>query len=102
MLHYCQFYRAGEIGFQKRRLTRLNPFSCESPMMLQLPRDLGKVNYKNRDGEIIKIGPTQAKRNAFMLCTIHSALNAAMYDYKRRMCDDDNDNINYNYYDIEI
>ena len=96
VLHYCQFFRAGEIGFQKRRLTRLKPFSCESPMMLVLPNDLGKVTYKNRDGEIIKLGPIQAKRNAFMLCTIHSALNAAMVDYKTRMCDENYDSVNYN------
>ena len=96
VLHYCQFFRAGEFGFQKRRLTRLNPFSCESPMMLVLPKNLGTVNYKNRDGEIIKLSPRQAKRNAFMLCTIHNALNEAMLDYKTRMCDENNDSINYN------
>ena len=27
-----------------------------------------------------------AKRNAFMLCTIHKAVNDALIDFKRRMC----------------
>ncbi len=51
VLHYCQFYRAGEMGFQKRRIKK-ELFSCDQPMMLELPADLGKVNYKNRDGEV--------------------------------------------------
>ena len=51
VLHFCQFYRAGEIGFQKRRIKK-ELFSCDQPMMMELPRDLGKVNYKNRDGEV--------------------------------------------------
>ncbi len=28
----------------------------------------------------------QKKRNAFMLCVLHRALNAALEDFKRRMC----------------
>jgi len=83
--HYCQFFRAGELGFQKRRVGR-KMFTCEHPMLIDPPRDLGNVTYKNRDGEIIKIGKTYAKRNAFMLCTIHRAINAALVDYKQRMC----------------
>lgn len=51
VLHYCQFYRAGEIGFQKRRIKK-EIFSCDQPMMKELPTDLGKVNYKNRDGDV--------------------------------------------------
>lgn len=51
VLHFCQFYRAGEIGFQKRRIKK-QMFECDHPMMRELPRDLGKVDYKNRDGEV--------------------------------------------------
>lgn len=51
VLHFCQFYRAGEIGFQKRRIKK-QIFDCDQPMMMDLPRDLGKVDYKNRDGEV--------------------------------------------------
>jgi hypothetical protein len=52
LLHYCQFFRAGELGFQKRRIKK-SIFACDSPMMAEPPRDLGKVTYKNRDGEVM-------------------------------------------------
>ena len=50
-MHYCQFFRAGEVGFQKRRVSK-SLFECDKPMMLELPKDIGKVRYKNRDGEV--------------------------------------------------
>ena len=50
-LHYCQFFRAAEIGFQKRRV-RKGLFECAQPMMMKLPRNLGKTTYKNRDGDV--------------------------------------------------
>ena len=49
--HYCQFFRAGEIGFQKRRVFK-DIFSCDQSMLLDLPSTLGTVDYKNRDGEV--------------------------------------------------
>lgn len=50
-LHYCQFFRAAEIGFQKRRVRKV-AFDCDYPLMKELPRNLGKTTYKNRDGEV--------------------------------------------------
>ena len=32
------------------------------------------------------LGKTQARRNAFMLCTIHNAINAMVTHYKSVMC----------------
>lgn len=51
LLHYCQFFRAGELGFQKRRI-RKSIFDCDAPMMAEPPKDLGAVRYKNRDGTV--------------------------------------------------
>ena len=51
VLHFCQFFRAGELGFQKRRVS-ISLFNCQKPIMQDPPRDLGKVDYKNRDGEV--------------------------------------------------
>lgn len=31
----------------------------------------------------------QTKREAFALCVVHSALNSALLDYKKRMCPND-------------
>jgi hypothetical protein len=50
-LHHCQFYRIGELGFQKRRV-RGKQFECESPLFVEPPLDIGKLDYKNRDGEV--------------------------------------------------
>jgi hypothetical protein len=50
-LHYCQFFRAGEFGFQKR-MFRKTMLTCDHPIMLEPPIDLGKVDYKNKDGEV--------------------------------------------------
>lgn len=52
VLHFCQFFRVGEFGFQKRRIKK-NLFDCDQPLMAALPRDLGAVDYKNRDGEVL-------------------------------------------------
>jgi len=36
------------------------------------------------------------KRNAFALCVLHHGINAALVDYKQRMCtNDSNRTINY-------
>ena len=61
-LHYCQFFRAAEIGFHKRRVYK-DIFSCERPMLMDLPRNLSLVDYKNRDGEVSK--HTFVYRNLF-------------------------------------
>jgi hypothetical protein len=51
VLHYCQFFRVGELGFQKRRI-RKEIFACDKPMMVDPPVTLGTLDYKNRDGEV--------------------------------------------------
>jgi hypothetical protein len=50
-VHYCQFYRAKEIGFQKRRVYN-NIFSCEREMLLDLPEELSSSDYLIRDGKV--------------------------------------------------
>lgn len=55
-VHYCQFFRSAEFGFHKRRVYG-DIFSCHRPLLLDMPADgrLAKVNYKNRDGEVLKL-----------------------------------------------
>lgn len=50
LLHMCQFFRAGELGFHKKRI-KPDLFNCDSQMLVEPSSDLGRVNYKNRDGE---------------------------------------------------
>ena len=56
LLHYCQFFRIGEIGFHKRRI-KPEIFNCDFPLMLDPPIDIGKTDYKNRDGEVSTLQP---------------------------------------------
>jgi hypothetical protein len=51
VVHFCQFFRAGELGFQKRRIKK-DIFRCDAPMMEEPPVTLGTVKYKNRDGTV--------------------------------------------------
>jgi len=89
VIHYCQNYRVGELGFQKRRVPH-NIFSCESPMMVEPPTDLAAATYKVKSGQKVEMkNALQTKREAFALCVIHSALNSALLDYKKRMCPND-------------
>ena len=36
-----------------------------------------------------------AKRHAFVLCVVYSALNSALIDYKQRMCGNSTTKVNY-------
>jgi hypothetical protein len=54
VLHFCQFFRVGEYGFQKRRI-KTNFFDCDQPLMAHLPIELGTMTYKNRDGSVSSI-----------------------------------------------
>jgi len=99
-VHYCQWFRMADIGFQKRRITKLKPFTCSGPMMLDLPKNLSTFNYVIKgDNSRHKISVIQAKRNTFTLCKIHDAINSAVEDYKQRSCE--NGNSNGNGYDRE-
>jgi hypothetical protein len=51
VVHYCQGYRAGELGFQKRRVPH-NIFSCESPLLVVPPADLAQATYKVKGGKV--------------------------------------------------
>ena len=52
VLHYCQTYRAGDFGWAKRRPQLLDIFSCEAPLLLEPPSNLGFLDYKIRNGEV--------------------------------------------------
>ena len=67
----------------------------KAPLLREPTSDLGKSEYQytKKDGHVNedkkqKMTRLQAKRNAFMICTTHRAINAALIDYKKRMCGD--------------
>jgi hypothetical protein len=94
VMHYCQFFRAGELGFQKRRLKK-EIFNCNEPLLLEPSTDLGLIRYKNRDGEILKITKVWARRNSFALNVITRSINNMIINYRNIMCEN-KATINYN------
>jgi peptidyl serine alpha-galactosyltransferase len=108
-IHYCQAYRIDDIGYGKRRIPH-DIFSCSSPMLLDPNPSIvhsrsfikdNKVAFPSlvspHDSlqEIAKLGPNQAKRNAFVICTASRLVNSALLYYKERMCQDQKESTNY-------
>lgn len=91
VVHFCQHFKHGEYHFEKRRVTNKHIFSCDSPLLQDVPSDLGKAEY-----DVLKTTPdmawpdmnkaVQVKRHAFTVCVIFTAINAAITDYKAKMC----------------
>jgi len=88
VVHYCQNFRAGDYAFQKRRMSK-TAFTCDHPLFVDLPKDLGYTTYRIKDGKKEDLDKKQVKRNAFVICAVYRAINAAMVDFKERACGDD-------------
>jgi hypothetical protein len=87
VLHFCQRYGLGKYFFGKRKIPD-DFLSCESPLLREPSMDELKKydfawfpagNKKNWD-------PVLKKRNAFVLCRMIPALNAAATFYKQNHC----------------
>ena len=94
VLHYCQRYIVGPYFQGKRRVPK-DFFTCESPLLVKPPMDLGEAyDYKNNVGldrtrnGLVKssLSPKQARRNAFMICTMTKSFNAASEFFKKNHC----------------
>jgi len=93
VLHHCQRYMLGKHFFGKRRLPK-DFFTCESPMLVQVPGDIAlKYDYRipppphKPPGEKKPVSKYVAKREAFMLCALTAALNEASEHFKRHACE---------------
>jgi peptidyl serine alpha-galactosyltransferase len=79
VVHYCQEYGVGHYYFEKRRMH--NDFmSCASPLLVEPPSTLA-ADFDYRllpTGEREQLPPGQVLANAFMVCRILPAVNAAM------------------------
>ena len=58
LMHYCQGYHAGDVGIMKRRVPQ-DIFTCESPMLLDPPSDLGSSTYYMKNG--VEVGVCGAR-----------------------------------------
>ena len=99
VIHYCQRYYLGKWFIGKYKL-RKDFISCEAPLLMQPPDDLAsKYNTSILpETTIIKEWkPKQAKEEAFMICAMIDALNAASTFYKDQHCKNGSGNYNYSY-----
>jgi len=56
--------------------------------MAELPAGLDAATYQYKQAGKVPIhGTKQAKRHAFALGVVHRAINAAIMDFKAKMCD---------------
>lgn len=97
-IHYCHNYNIGKWFIGKYRL-RKDFISCEAPLLTMPPADVA-LKYKraiNPQGEIKEFKPQQLREEAFMVCAMIRALNAAAVYYKDHHCDKATANYSYNY-----
>jgi len=95
VIHFCQTFRAGEVSFMKRRVPH-DLFTCESPMLIDVPKNLAASDYRIKDNKKESVNNARSmKRHAFTLCVIYNSINSALLDFKQKMCIN-NPNTNYN------
>jgi len=85
LLHNCKTYGAGGFRLSKRWVPE-GIFSCNHPMFLEPPFDLGHSTYAMENNKRIEKDKLSTKRSAFQLCVFLSSFNAALNDYKQHMC----------------
>jgi hypothetical protein len=98
LVHYCQSFKVHDYLFGKRR-TPSDIFDCNKPLFIELPAEFGIFPEKDAqsDPKQDKKARLFYKRNAFMVCTIHRVINAALAHYKGVMCPKDH-NLEKTYY----
>ena len=91
VIHYCQSYWLGKWFIGKYRLAS-DWLSCEKPLLLEPPRDIGeKYDYYIKPGGVpygakVKIPPVTVKRNQFMIHQIIARYNDAASWLKGQTC----------------
>lgn len=94
VIHYCQRHIVDRYFFGKRRVPT-DYFTCESPLLVKPPIDLGEAyDYKypvglerKRKGLVSSpLTHKEAKRDAFMICTMTKAMNRAGEFFKANHC----------------
>lgn len=101
VIHYCQRYHIGKWFIGKHRL-RDDFISCRAPLLAVPPADVA-LRYKYAlipgTGERKDLKEKGVKQQAFMLCHMIDALNAAAKFYKDQQCTGEDESLvaNYNY-----
>jgi len=94
VIHFCQRYTIGDF-FINKYLFPKEIFSCEHPLMELPPVDILEDTWYSHfgDGSVAewdqKEDDIKRYRNAFMVCSLFPAINAAATFYKDQHCDKD-------------
>ncbi|KAL7531047.1 hypothetical protein ACHAXR_007925 [Thalassiosira sp. AJA248-18] len=93
VIHYCQRYAVDKYFWGKRKIPH-KIFTCEHPLLVEPPSDLGSGKYlsivnRGRGGktERKEISAEKEKMEAFMVCALTKATNDAMVNFKTNHCD---------------
>ena len=92
VIHFCQRYTIGDFFINKYLFPR-DIFSCEHPLMELPPIDILEDTWYSHygDGSVEQWDPKKDDikryRNAFMVCSLFPAINAAATFYKDQHCD---------------
>ncbi len=91
VIHYCQRYAVDKYFWGKRKVPH-EIFTCEHPLLVEPPMDLGSGKYLGvvpngrPDSERKEMTADKEKMNAFMLCALTMATNDAMVYFKTNYC----------------
>jgi hypothetical protein len=100
VIHFCQRYTIGEF-FINKYLFPTNILSCEHPLMELPPTNILETTWYSHfgDGSTINYDKSEDKieryRNAFVVCSLFPAINAAATFYKDQHCDKEDPNTIY-------
>jgi len=93
VIHYCQRYAVDKYFYGKRKIPH-KIFTCEHPLLVEPPIDLGSGKYLSvvpngrPDSERKEITAEKEKMEAFMVCALTKATNDAMMNFKTNHCED--------------
>jgi hypothetical protein len=95
VVHLCQRYWLGKDWFFSKRKIPSDIYDCETPLFEEPPSDLGVLyDYKWAwNGRKQMVTPTEANREAFLLCFLFRLLNDAATFYKQNTCPPDSINL---------
>ncbi|KAL7475584.1 hypothetical protein ACHAW6_001496 [Cyclotella cf. meneghiniana] len=93
VIHYCYCQYAVDKFFYSKRKVPHDIFTCDSPLLLEPPEDIGSGKYlslveegsKNHQRQ--KISADVEKENGFILCAMTMATNEAMHFFKENHCE---------------
>lgn len=94
VIHYCQRYNVDKYFWGKRKVPH-KIFTCDHPLLVEPPIDLGSGKYLNKlpngkpDSAGKEISAETEKMEAFMVCALTKATNDAMVNFKKNHCEDE-------------